>query len=364
MKIPYVNLAFQWEHEKDDLLDIFQNVMSSGHFVGGKDVELFEDSVKKYTGAKYCISLNSGTDALVTGLVALGVKRGDEVITPPNSFIASTAAIVHIGAIPVFADVQDDQNINIAEVRKKITKKTKAIMPVHLTGKIAQMDALQEISIEFDIPIIEDAAQSIGAKLNNKQSGTFAKVGCFSGHPLKNLNAAGDSGFLITDDENIDKKIRLMRNHGLVDRNIVTEFGYVSRMDSLQAAILNYRISHLDNEKKKRRLNATLYESLLGNGAITLPRESKKEFSVFHTYVIQVKNRDKIKNILLENGIETGIHYPIPIHLQPASKYLGYKEGDFPITEQQSKRILTLPIHQYLKTHEIEYICNILLNNL
>jgi len=357
-KIPYINLSAQWNEEKAILLPIIEKVMESGQFVGGKKVEEFEQEITNYSNSKYCVSLNSGTDALVCSLMALGIKRGDEVITPPNSFIASTSSIVHIGAIPVFSDVLVDQNIDPLEIEKKITNKTKAIMPVHLTGRLAPMDKIMDLAKKHNLKVIEDCAQSIGSKLNNQYSGTWGDIGCFSTHPLKNLNACGDGGFIITNDKDIAVKVKSMRNHGLLDRNKVEKFGYVSRMDTIQASILKYRIKILDEVIKKRRENANLYFKKINDLPIILPIEKENEFNTYHTFVIQTEKRDKLFEYLKSKSIETAIHYPIPIHLQPASYYLGYKEGDFPITETQSKKILTLPIHQFLKQSEINYICD------
>ena len=356
MKIPYVNLAAQWEDERSELLPIIEHALSSGQYVGGEAIEQLEERITKLCGVQYCIALNSGTDALVCGLIAMGLRRGDEVITPPNSFIASTAAIVHIGAKPVFVDVLPDQNIDPVLVEKAITNRTKAIMPVHLTGRMARMEELEAISTKYNIPIIEDAAQAIGSKYQNRPAGNWGKVGCFSTHPLKNLNACGDGGFVTTNDEDIAKKIRSMRNHGLVDRNTVEHFGYVSRMDNLQASILNYRAEKLSYTIQKRRQIAEIYFENLSTLPIKLPKENVYEFNSYHTFVVQTGNRDDLKSALLENNIETAIHYPIPIHLQPAANQLGYSTGDFPNTEKQTETILTLPINQYLDKESQEFI--------
>jgi len=359
-KIPYVNLGMQWELEKEELLPIIDLVLSSGSYIGGGNVIRFEEEMALFCGTKYCIALNSGTDALVLGLAAMGVKRGDEVITPPNSFIASTAAICHLGATPVFVDVLPDQNIDPSLVRKAISLKTKAIMPVHLTGRMAKMDEIEQISREFNIPIIEDAAQAVGSKFKGIPSGKWGKVGCFSTHPLKNLNGCGDGGFLVTDEENIANFLRLKRSHGLKDRNTATEFGYVSRMDELQAAILSYRLKKLDQIINKRRKNASIYGSLLDAKKITIPLEVEKEYNTYHTYVIQVDRRDELQKYLSDNGIGTSIHYPIPIHLQPAAVKMGYKLGDYPVTEIQANRILSLPVNQFLSEEDIEKICSLI----
>ena len=356
--IPYVNLAAQWEMEKKDLLPIIEEVMSSGWFIGGKHVDNFEEQTAQFCGVKHCVALNSGTDALVCGLIALGVGRGDEVITPPNSFIASTAAIAHIGAVPVFADVLADQNIDPSKVEEVITDRTKAIMPVHLTGRVARMAEINEIASRHNLGVIEDAAQSIGSKIDGVNSGAAGDVGCFSAHPLKNLNASGDAGFLVTDNSEIADRVRSMRSHGLVGRNIVEQFGYVSRMDALQAAILCYRLERLPEVIDRRRQNAMRYFDKLKVLDLQLPHEAENEFNTYHTFVIQLERRDELADFLKARGIETAIHYPVPIHLQPASKYLGHAKGDFVATEEQADRILTLPVHQYLDDAIIDQICS------
>ena len=356
MKIPYVNLIKQSRIEKKKLINVINHVLDKSEFISGFYVEEFEKNIKKYLKTKYCVSLNSGTDALVLGLYALGIRRGDEIITTPNSFIASTAVIVHLGAKPVFVDVANDQNIDPSKIEEKITKKTKAIMPVHLTGRVCNMDKILKIAKKFNLKVIEDAAQAIGSKFKGKYAGTFGDIGCFSAHPLKNLNAIGDSGYLVTNNRKIADFIKDLRNHGMTRRDKVKNFGFVSRMDNLQAGILNMRIKELKKVILKRRKNAKLYQKHLKNLPIFIPEEQKYEFNTYHTFVIQAPKRDQLKKFLKKNGIDTSIHYPIPIHLQPASKKLGYKRGDFINTEKQAKKILTLPVNQYLTKKEINYI--------
>ena len=361
MKIPYVNLKAQWNIEKKDLLPIIKKVFSDGKYVIGEEIEKFEKNISKVCNTKYAVALNSGTDALTMGLKLLGVKKGDEVITPPNSFISSTTSITHIGAKPIFVDVIKDQNIDASKIEKKITKKTKAIMPVHLSGRSCEMDKINHLSKKFRIPIIEDAAQSIGSKFRGKYVGTFGEVGCFSAHPLKNLNAIGDAGYLVTNNSKIATSARLLRNHGIQNRNQILSFGYVSRMDNLQASILNLRLKKLNEIVKKRRSNANLYFKNLKNiKNLKLPIEKKDEFNTYHTFIIKVKNRDKLKRYLEKKGIGTTIHYPHLIFEQIAYKkrFKKVKIEKYKIAKDLRKKILTLPINQFITSKEIIKICN------
>ena len=363
MKIPYINLQKQYKLERKKLLKIIDKNLSSGLWVGNSEVDKFENNISKICKTKYCVSLNSGTDALTLALHLLGVRRGDEVITPPNSFIASTAVIIHLGAKPIFVDIKKDQSIDEKKIEEKITNKTKAIMPVHLTGRMCAMDKISEISKRYKIPVVEDCAQSILSKYKNKMSGAWGEVGCFSAHPLKNLNAIGDGGYLTTNNRRIYDQIKSLRTHGMQEsRDNVKNFGYVSRMDNLQAAVLNFRLKNLKKVVDIRRRNVELYLNNLNLDKVYFPSEKKNEFNTYHTFVVQVNNRNKLKAYLKSKGVNTAIHYPVPIHLQTASKFLNYKKGSFPETEKQSKKILTLPINQYLKKNEIIYICK-LINN-
>ena len=360
IRIPYVNIQKQWLDERDELLPVIDKVFASAQFVGGEEIDKFEENIAKLCGTKYACALNSGTDALMLALSLSGVRKDDEVITPPNSFIASTAAIVHIGATPVFVDVLPDQNIDPFKIEAAITKKTKAIMPVHLTGRMCDMDPIMDIANKYDLVVIEDAAQSVGSKYKGKPSGSIGDVGCFSTHPLKNLNACGDGGFLTTNNESIFNKSKLYRNHGTANRNIVYHFGCVSRMDNLQAAILNFRLDKLEDIIEKRRNNAMSYFDGIKNQNLFFPKEKDSKYNTYHTFVVQTPCRDELKEYLSLNGIDTAIHYPVPIHLQPASKKLGYQVGDFPITEKQSKEILTLPVNQYLTKADLEKIIKVI----
>ena len=357
-RVPYVNFPAQWAEEGDLVRECMEAVFSRGDFVGGEAVTLFETEAASYCGVAEVVALNSGTDALIMSMRGLGIGPGDEVITPPNSFVASTAAIAHLGATPVFADILPDQNIDPEAVANEITQNTRAIMPVHLTGRVADMDPIMDLARKHDLFVIEDAAQAIGSRYNGKKAGTFGDAGCFSAHPLKNLNAGGDAGFVTTNNTDLAENLRRMRNHGLQGRDTVLEWGWVSRMDTLQAAILGMRLARLDNVNARRRHNASLYQELLDPMHVFLPPERSIEHNTWHTFVIQVERRDALKAWLADNGVETAIHYPLPLHLQPAALELGYREGDMPVTERQASRILTLPVNQFLKDEDVEYVAN------
>ena len=355
-RVPYVNFAAQWAEEGDDIRACVEGVFGRGDFVGGEAVAAFEAKAAAYCETDHAVALNSGTDALILSLRALGIGPGDEVITPPNSFVASTSAIVHVGATPVFADVLPDQNIDPAAVGRAISSKTKAIMPVHLTGRVAEMGEIMALANEHGLYVIEDAAQAIGSLYDDWKAGSLGTVGCFSAHPLKNLNAGGDAGFVTTDDAAVAEHIRLLRNHGLEGRETVREWGFVSRMDTLQAAVLSGRLDRLDGVIEKRRHNAARYQELIEADQVFMPPERQIEFNTWHTFVIQVERRDDLKAHLTAQGIETAVHYPVPIHLQPAAAELGCKAGDMPETERQAGRILTLPVNQFLNDDDLAYV--------
>jgi dTDP-4-amino-4,6-dideoxygalactose transaminase len=355
-RVPYVNLAGQVAEEKAELMPLLERALAAGDHVGGEAVALLEQEIATLCGVRHAIALNSGTDALIFALMALGIGPGDEVITPPNSFIASTAAIVHAGATPVFVDVGPDQNIDPDRIERAITARTRAIMPVHLTGRICDMGAITAIAGRHGLKIVEDAAQSIGSTYHGRHSGALGDVGCFSLHPLKNLNAAGDGGLLVTDDDAVATRVARLRNHGMSDRNTVVEFGYVSRLDTLQAVILRHRLARLPGVIDRRRSNAALYRQLLDRRHVFFPDERPETVDTYHTFVIQVEGRDALKARLAEAGIGTAIHYPVPIHLQPAAARLGYRAGDFPVTEAQAERILTLPVNQFVSEDDIAYV--------
>lgn len=303
---------------------------------------------------KRAVAVANGTDALVMCLKALGIGPGDEVLTAPNSFVASASCAGLIGATPAFCEIGADQLMDPAALSKAITPRTKAIMPVHLTGRVCDMEKILEVAGKRGIPVIEDAAQAVGASRGGRRAGSFGRASCFSFHPLKNLNAAGDAGAITTDDEELAERLILMRNHGLKSRNEVSFWGYNSRMDALQAAVLNLRLDGLDGVVAKRRANAARYLKAL-RGIVDCPPMDSGD--VFHLFVIQADRRDALQAFLKESGVSTAVHYPIPIHLQPACAPYGFKKGDFPECERQSARILSLPIHQYLTDEQIDFVC-------
>ncbi|MBF0560641.1 MAG: DegT/DnrJ/EryC1/StrS family aminotransferase [Alphaproteobacteria bacterium] len=354
--VPFVNFSAQFAEERSELLPLIEAAFAKGEFVGGAAIELLEAEAARWLGARHVVALNSGTDALILGMKALGIGPGDEVITPPNSFVASTAAVVAAGATPVFVDVLPDQNIDPQAVAAAVTSRTRAIMPVHLTGRIADMAPLKALAERHGLAVVEDAAQSFGSRYDGRLSGTFGHVGCFSAHPLKNLNAAGDAGLLVTDDDKVAGTVRLLRNHGLIDRNRVEIWGGVSRLDTIQAEILRLRLRRLGPVLERRRANAALYHRLLADTPVFMPPCRTIEYNTFHTFVVQVDRRDDLQAHLTAHGIGSAIHYPVPIHLQPAAASLGYGKGAFPVVETQAARILSLPVNQYLTEDDIAYV--------
>jgi len=357
MKVKYVDLPKQANVE-DILSDIKELLLKTGQFTLGPPVAEFESRFAQLCKTKYAIGVNSGTDALFLAMKALNIGAGDEVITAPNSFIATAGAIANAGARPVFVDVNDEYNIDADLIERAITPATKAIMPVHLTGNPADMPQIMEIANRHNLYVIEDACQAVSASINGQPVGSFGIAGGLSFHPLKNLNVWGDGGIITTSSKELFDKIVLLRNHGLKNRDEVEFFGYNSRLDTLQAIVANQLLNVLDTITDTRIKNAKIYDDSLSALAdyITLPPRKNNVKQVYHTYVIQAKKRDKLLAYLVHNGIEAKVHYPIPIHLQQASRYLGYKEGDFPACEAQTKSIITLPVHQHLTDDELTYV--------
>jgi dTDP-4-amino-4,6-dideoxygalactose transaminase len=356
MQVPYINLGLQHKNIKTELLAATERVIESGQFIMGDDLAKLEKSFATLCQTKYALGVANGTDALFLSLLAIGVKEGDEVITAPNSFLASASSIGLIGAKPVFADVREDFNLDPAKVENAITTNTKAIIVVHLTGRPAPMDELMEIAKKHKIHIVEDCAQAVGAEYKNKRVGSMGTTGCFSLHPLKNLAASGDGGVITTNDEKVYNYLVKARNHGLKNRDECEFWSFNSRLDNLQAALLNVKMLYLEQWTQRRREVAERYYEGLKGLDMVLPHDKPYEKAVYHTFIIQTNQRDKLKEFLAGKGVDTKIHYPIPIHLQEAAKYLNYKKGDFPVTERQAETILSLPVYPELTNEQLQYV--------
>lgn len=355
--VPYVNLQLQHATIKDTLVSAVEEVLNHGQFILGPEVLKFERMFANLCNVSYAVGVNSGTDALIMALRALGIGVGDEVITVPNSFVASTSCVASVGACPVFVDVRDDYNIDPALLEQAITTRTKAILLVHLTGRPADMDPIMEIARRHGIYVIEDCAQAVCAEYKGQRVGSIGDIGCFSLHPLKTLNACGDGGVVTTNSEAMYEQLQILRNIGLRERDDCVVWGYNSRLDTIQAAILIAKLNHIDEWTEKRRVNARFYQDALKNTPqISCPKEEDYERSVYHTFVIKAERRDELRDHLSNEGIGTAIHYPVPIHLHTAAANLGYVAGSFPITEEQSKQILSLPIYPELESDQLEHV--------
>jgi dTDP-4-amino-4,6-dideoxygalactose transaminase len=342
------------------ILKKFEKIIKNNDFTLGKEVDIFENNIKKLLKQKYVVAVGSGTDALMLSLKCLGVKEGDEVITTPYTFYATIGAIVTAGAKPIFVDVCDDYNIDPKEIEKKITKNTKVIMPVHWSGKVCKMNQILKISKKYNIPIVEDSCHGILAKYKNRFAGTFGDFGCFSLHPLKNLNVWGDGGFVVIKKKKNFKKMMLLRNHGLEGRNKNIIFGYNSRLDTLQACVANHLIKKIKFITNMRIKNAIKFDSGLREINDLIVKKRDKNFKeVYHLYEFRVKNlerRNDLVNFLIQHKIDAKIHYPIPMHLQPASKNYKYKKGDFPNSEQIANSTVSLPAHEFISESQSQYI--------
>jgi len=339
-----------------------EKVVKEGDYTLGKIVDECEKKFAKRTGAKYAISVGNGTDALFLILKALNIGAGDEVITTPYTFISTVASIVAVGAKPVFVDIKDDYNIDESKIKSAITKKTKAIMPVHWAGRPCELDKIKSIAKKYNLYVVQDTSHGIESRYKKKHLVNFGEACTYSMHPLKNLNVWGDGGFIVTQKEKLAKKLFLIRNHGLKNRNTCAVFGYNSRLDTIQAAVANYKMSNkLDNITSKRIRNSKLFDKLLkSNKNIKTVRRLPYLKEVFHLYHINVQRRDALQKYLIKNSIDAKVHYPTPIHLQPAAKYLKYKKGDFPIAEKMANTSLSLPVHEFIKESDIKLMTKLI----
>ena len=363
MKVDVFSLRRQHEEIKNEIKGPIEKVMSSGGFIMGEDVKLFQQEFAAYCGMRYGVGVNSGTDALFLGCLACGIGKGDEVIVMPYTYIATTLAISMTGSTPIFVDIDEKTyNMDPSKIEKAITKKTKAILPVHLYGHPADMDPIMQIAKKHKLKVIEDCAQAHGALYKNKRVGSIGDVSCFSFYPTKNLGAFGDGGMALTSSEEIRQKLVLLRDYGRKDRYEHVLKGYNSRLDTLQAAILRVKLKHLDRWDERRRENAALYTRLFKEKKVDIivPYEADYAKHVYHLYPVRIKNREKIMKELSDKGVRTLIHYPIPIHLQEAYRDLGHKKGDFPVSERCCEEILSLPMYPELGSDEIKYVVKIL----
>ncbi len=354
MKIPYLNLSI--EGELFDKINIrIQKIFKNGQFILGEELDLFEKTIAKYIGTEYAIGVNSGYSALVLALKSLSINEGDEVITVSNTFIATISAIEAVGAKPVFVDVGKDGNIDPLSIETAISEKTKCVLPVHLAGIPCNMGEINRIAQKYNLYVVEDAAQSIGTEFGGQKTGSLSDVGCFSLHPTKVLGACGDAGFITTNDKGIYESIILMRNHGLVNRDESLIFGDNSRLDEIQAAILNEKLYKLENDIRRRQEIAFLYSQEITNTHIKFPAIHDNCRCTYFSYVIRSKCRDKLMNYLRNEGIDVRIHYPVPLHKQPAYKNK-YGSVTLPETEIRAKEILSLPCNSIITDNEIKQI--------
>ena len=377
MKVPFLDLKTQYKQIEQEVLPVLKDAMENAQFIGGPNVEGFEREFAAFCGSKHCIGVNSGTDALRFALMASGVGSGDEVITVPNTFIATTEAISQVGAAPVFVDVDPHTcNMDPAALQNFIEQKcefdsstrqltnqatdraVKAIIPVHLYGQPADMDPILQLAQKYNLDVIEDACQAHGAVYKDRKAGAMGLAGCFSFYPGKNLGAFGDGGAVVTDDESVAKQIKMIRDHGQVNKYFHDMEGYNGRLDAIQAGVLRIKLKRLLDWNTARRRNAAIYDELLGIiSGVDFAKVNVFTESVYHLYVIMVDDRAKLQQHLSEKGIATGLHYPLPLHLQKAYEHLGYSKGDFPVTERCADRLLSLPMYPELTREEIEYVC-------
>lgn len=359
IKIPLTDLKTHHELIKEEILGALNKVINSSMFILGDEVFLFEKEFAKYCQAKYAVGVDSGLSALELGMRALGIGAGDEVLTPANSFIASSSAISFTGATPVFVDCElNTYNIDIKDTEKKLTKKTKAIMPVHLYGQPVDMSEIKQFARAYKLYIIEDACQAHGAYYKNRRVGSFGDIAAFSFYPGKNLGAWGDAGCLVTNKRKIYETVSAMRNYGQRRKYYHEFLAWNRRMDTLQAAVLLIKLKHLDRWNKMRQDVAEGYRQELSNLPIKLPGVAENRTHVYHQFVIRAKRRNYLQKYLQSKRISTGIHYPIPIHLQKVYSHLGYKKGDFPVTEALSIEILSLPMYPELTETQVKFIAN------
>ncbi len=358
MKVKLLDLVPQYESIRDEIGAAIDEVLSTQQFILGKKVEALEEEIARYCGVKHAVGVASGTDAILLTLMALGVKEGDEVVTTPYTFFSTVSCITRLGARPVLADIDPrTYNVDPDRVSKLVTRKTRAILVVHLFGQIAEMDAISEAAGRSGIPVVEDACQSIGARYKGKRAGSLGAAGCLSFFPSKNLGGFGDGGMIVTDNPSLADAARILRVHGGREKYYHDVVGINSRLDALQAAVLLVKLKRLDGWHEGRRKNAAYYDRELSKAAgVTIPYVEPHNESVYNQYVIRVKERDALRERLRERGVGCDVYYPVPLHLQKCFAFLGGKPGDFPESERAARETLALPVYPELGAAEKEYV--------
>ena len=361
MKIDFANLQYQYKLYKDEIDEAIDEVLEKSNYIMGEEVAILENNLEKFTGAQYAITCSSGTDALLLAMMALDIQSGDEIITTPFTFIATAETIAFLGAKPVFADIDEKTyNIDPSKLEEKISSKTKAIIPVSLYGQPADMDVIQSIATKHNLKVIVDGAQSFGSTYKGKTDSNLGDISTTSFFPAKPLGCFGDGGAVFTNSEELATKMKSLRVHGQSKRYHHKYIGMGGRMDTLQCAIVNIKLKHYKKDLALRQEVAEKYTKVLKDKDIVLPFIDKNTTSVFAQYSIRVKERDKLQTKLKEKGIPTAVHYPMPLHLQECFEYLNYTKGDFPIAEQISQEIMSLPMNPYISDDEIAYITKVL----
>jgi dTDP-4-amino-4,6-dideoxygalactose transaminase len=359
LPVPFVDLKAQYQSIKSEIDAAIARVIENTSFILGPEAETFEQAFADYVNARFCVGLNSGTAALHLALLACGIGPGDEVIIPVNTFFATAEAVSVIGATPIFVDADPvSYTIDVRRIEAAITPRTRAVIPVHLYGQPADLDPIFEIAQRRNLRVIEDTAQAHGAEYKGKRVGARGDIGCFSFYPGKNLGAYGEGGAIVTNDEQLAKRVRLLRDHGSEKKYQHEIVGYNFRLEGIQAAVLNVKLKHLDRWNQSRRDHAAQYGELLRNSNVVLPAEMPYARHVYHVYVVQSEMRNELLTSLSQARIQTGIHYPIPIHLQPAYASMGHQRGDFPEAERQCDRVLSLPMFPELTEEQIERVAS------
>ncbi|MCF7956685.1 MAG: DegT/DnrJ/EryC1/StrS family aminotransferase [Phycisphaerae bacterium] len=356
MQVPVLELKAQYASMKDEILEQINEVLDAQWVIGGPKVEELEDRIAKLSECKFAVGVSSGTDAILNCLMSLDIGPGDEVITTPFTFFATGGCIARTGAKPVFVDIDEKTyNIDPTLIEAAVTDKTKAIVPVHLYGQMADMDPIMRIAGSCGLAVIEDAAQSISSTYNKKPAGSIGTAGCFSFYPSKNLGGIGDGGMIVTNDERLYQRMKVMRNHGQTGAYEHKYIGGNFRLDAIQAAALNIKLKHLSKWSAARRKNAAYYNKKFADSLITIPYIDERCISIYNQYVIRVPNRDKVFDHLRNNGVGCMVYYPLPLHLQECFAYLGYKEDDFPVAEKAAKEVLALPVYPELTNEMQDY---------